>query len=227
MPQSSFDVRWIAVALAAALGAGPAAAGEPPLVDVIRLEPRLKLDIRYATTDNFTGQQLYPVARCLLRPRVAEMVVAAQRWLDEKKSGRVLLLKDCYRPISVQRTMWDVVKDTPMRSYVANPNSKTGSVHNYGCAVDLTLADAEGREIDMGTPYDTLGILSEPRHEDRFVTEGKLTAAQVASRRLLREAMLAAGFRMIRNEWWHFDAWQGDELRARYQPLDIPLESLP
>jgi D-alanyl-D-alanine dipeptidase len=93
--------------------------------------------------------------------------------------------------------------------------------------VDLTLSK-DGKEVDMGTPYDHLGTLSEPRHEERFLAEGKLTAAHVQSRRILRDAMTKGGaFRMIRNEWWHFDAYQGEALRSRYAPLDIPLDQLP
>lgn len=197
------------------------------LVDVTTVEPKVMLDIRYATADNFTGQVLYPVARCVLRPEVAAMVKRAQAWLDAHAPGHVLLMKDCYRPERIQRRMWDVVKDTKMRGYVANPNSKTGSVHNYGAAVDLTLAK-DGVELDMGTPYDHLGILSEPRHEARFVKEGKLTQAQVDNRVLLRRAMTeGGGFRSIPNEWWHFDALQGEALRKTYDKLDVPLEDVP
>lgn len=202
-----------------------ATAEEPVLVDVTELEPRLLLDIRYATADNFAGRRLYPVARCLLVPEVARRLQQAQQFLDASHPGYVLLLKDCYRPLHVQRALWDAVKDTPERAYVADPDGRTGSVHTYGAAVDVTLADAAGREVDMGTPYDHLGVLAEPRHEDRFVSEGKLSAEHVRHRRILREAMVrGGGFRSIRREWWHFDAWQGEELRRRYRPLDLPLD---
>ena len=197
------------------------------LIDVRSLEPRWQIDIRYATSDNFTGKVLYPVARCVLRKEVANMLTDAQKYLDTHAPGYSFILKDCYRPVSVQREMWKVVQGTPMQSYVANPHSRTGSVHNYGCAVDLTLADQQGREVDMGTPYDHLGILAQPRYEDRFMREGKLTQTHVAKRRLLRDAMVkGGGFHIIRNEWWHFDAWRGRELRKRYGPLDVPLEQV-
>ncbi|MEO1172442.1 MAG: M15 family metallopeptidase [Myxococcota bacterium] len=195
------------------------------LVDVSTLDSRWELDIRYATRDNFTGQVLYPVARCLLRREVASMLVKAQAYLDEHHPGYVFRLKDCYRPRSVQRKMWEMVKGTPSQSYVANPWSKTGSVHNYGCAVDLTLNGPDGNEVDMGTPYDSFLKLSQPRHEAQYLAEGKLSAEQVQHRKRLRSAMTEAGFKIIRNEWWHFDAWQGPALRKRYQILDIPLTS--
>lgn len=196
------------------------------LVDVATLDTRWKLDVKYATTDNFVGKILYQSARCFLREKPAQMLVQAQRWLDANAKGHVLMLKDCYRPVSVQHIMWDAVKGTPKQGYVADPNSKYGSVHNYGCAVDLTLMDARGKEIDMGTPYDFLGKLAEPRHEEEFLAEGKLTKEQIASRHILRDAMVHAGFKTIPNEWWHFNALTGEELRAAYQPLDVPFEAL-
>jgi len=209
----------------------PAAATPPApaddLVDVTRLEPRFILDIRYATTDNFTGQRLYPVARCLLRAPVAAQLVAAQRWLDAHHPGAVLMLKDCYRPAHIQKRMWEAVQGTKKALYVASPDKKIGSVHNYGAAVDVTLAEG-GQELDLGTPYDYFGTLAELRHEDRYLAEGKLTVAQVERRRLLRAAMVeGGGFKTIISEWWHFDALQGGELARRYRKLDVPLEAVP
>lgn len=230
-----------ALVLLAAVGAAPAGAApgapapvdtEPTapaddLVDVTHLEPRLVLDIRYATPDNFTGQRLYPVARCLLRAPVAAQLVAAQRWLDAHHPGAVLVLKDCYRPAHIQRRMWEAVQGTRKALYVASPDKKIGSVHNYGAAVDVTLAEG-GHELDLGTPYDYLGKLAELRHEDRYLAEGKLTAAQVERRRRLRAAMVeGGGFKTIISEWWHFDALQGGELARRYRKLDVPLEAVP
>ena len=199
---------------------------QPELVDVTKLEPRLRLDIRYATPDNFVGKKLYSTGRCLLRPAVAEAVVRAQRYLDAHRRGYTLLLKDCYRPASVQAIMWEAVKGTPKQKYVANPRS--GSVHSYGAAVDATLADAEGHEVDMGTPYDHLGTEAEPRNEASLLAAGKLTPTQVEHRHMLRDAMVKGGsLKSIQSEWWHFDALRGAELRARYEQLDVPLEAVP
>ncbi|MEL6546978.1 MAG: M15 family metallopeptidase [Myxococcota bacterium] len=217
---------WLIAWVQLSAGASPVGStSDIHLVDVTELDSRWVLDIRYATTDNFTGQVLYPTARCLLRPAVAQMLVQAQGYLDEKHPGFVFRLKDCYRPQSVQRAMWEVVKGTPDQSYVANPYSKTGSVHNYGAAVDLTLNGPDGKEADMGTPYDSFQKLAQPRHEPRFLAQGKLTQAQLDNRLRLRAAMRHGGFRIIRNEWWHFDALQGAALRKRYKILDVPLDS--
>jgi zinc D-Ala-D-Ala dipeptidase len=198
----------------------------PELADVTKLDARFVLDIRYATTENFTGKKLYPVGRCLLRPEVGDMVLAAQHYLDARHPGFVLMFKDCYRPASIQFVLWQAVVGTPMQGYVADPNGKTGSVHTYGAAVDLTLAK-DGKEVDMGTPYDHLGPLAEPRHEQRFVSEGKLSRVQVNDRKKLRDAMVHAGFHVIDHEWWHFDALQGAALRKRYDKLDVGLEAVP
>jgi D-alanyl-D-alanine dipeptidase len=197
---------------------------DPILVDASTLNPRFVVDIKYATTDNFMGQILYPVGRCLLRPEVATRLQSAQRYLDEHHKGFTLMLKDCYRPRSVQVRMWEKVKGTDKQSYVANP--KGGSVHNFGAAVDLTLVDADGAEVDMGTPYDFFGDLAQPRHEEEFLAKGSLTPAQVEHRKILRQAMVHAGFKSIPNEWWHFDALQGKALRAKYKILDIPLDAV-
>lgn len=201
-------------------------AAPPVLVDVAKLDDRFRLDIRYATEDNFFGKKVYPTARCLLRPEVAKMVVKAQAWLDEHHAGYRLLFKDCYRPDHVQHVLWDAVKGTKKARYVANPNTKTGSIHSYGAAVDLTLADEDGKEVDMGTPYDHLGPLAEPRHEARYLKSGKLTKKQVDARLVLRNAMTkGGGFVIIRNEWWHFNAASSKTIRRRYERLDLPFSA--
>lgn len=208
------------------LGANPQST--PDLVDVATLDPRFLLDIRYATTDNFFGQKVYPQARCLLRPFAAEKVVKAQAWLDKKHPGLRLLFKDCYRPDPIQHVLWDAVKGTKKARYVANPNTRTGSIHSYGAAVDLTLADADGKEMDMGTPYDHLGRLAEPRHEEEYLRSKKLSKKQVRQRRILRAAMVkGGGFRIIRNEWWHFNADSSKVIRNKYKRLSVPFSAVP
>ena len=204
-----------------------AAAPDIPLVDVGQQDPRLHLDMRYATDGNFARMRLYPVARCLLREDVAAMLRRAQDALEKKHPGFTLVLKDCYRPVSAQRQLFDAVKGTSQQGYVADPNGPVGSVHTYGAAVDLSVLDVHHHELDMGTPFDFLGALAQPRYEARFIAEGKLTAAQRNNRQILRDAMAAGGFKGIRNEWWHFDAFKGNALRDRYQQLDTPLDMSP
>ena len=197
-----------------------------PLVDVAKINPRFEFDMVYATPNNFIQEKVYPVARCLIRKEVAQMLQDAQAYLDQHHKNYRLLFKDCYRPEHVQFKMWRVVKNTPQQKYVANPNNKTGSVHNYAAAVDVTMVDATGKETDMGTKHDHLGPLAEIRYEEKHLKEGKLTSKQLRLRKILRDAMTKGGkFKTIRTEWWHFDAWQGKELRRRYKKLDIPLDS--
>ena len=199
-------------------------ASAPPLVDVTAIDSRWGIDIKYATTDNFVHKRLYPVARCVVLAPVAQQLKKAQAYLDQNHGGFRLLFKDCYRPLSVQKQMWEVVKGTPQRKYVADP--KRGSIHNYGAAVDLTLADAAGAEVDMGTPYDSFTKRAQPRYEARFLRTGALTQKQVRMRRILRKAMKHGGFRGLRNEWWHFDGIPRRILKKHHRILDIPLDQI-
>jgi D-alanyl-D-alanine dipeptidase len=111
--------------------------------------------------------------------------------------------------------MWKLVEGTPMQPYVANPQG--GSMHNYGAAVDVTLFDLEtGERLDMGTPLDYFGPLAQPKLEKKFLREGKLSLAQVENRRILRDAMLEAGWHPLSIEWWHFNAFPKAHIRQHY-----------
>lgn len=199
---------------------------DDPLVVLTRVEPRWRFDLVYARADNFAGRVIYTHPVCALRQSVAHRLRDAQRFLDRRHPGLVLLFKDCYRPDHAQRVLFAAVRGTPKARYVADPRGARGSMHSYGAAVDVTLADAEGHELDLGTPHDFLGALAEPRLEARFVAEGKLTPAQVERRSILRAAMRAGGMRSIPNEWWHFDAGRHDEIVARYTRLDVALDAI-
>lgn len=191
--------------------APPATAGA--LVDVAAVIPDAVLDIRYATPHNFTGATIYPVARCLLRPGVAERLAAAAKTL--RASGYRLLLWDCYRPMSVQRILWSRV---PHPDYVAEPKFDAGgrpiagSVHSRGAAVDISLADASGAPLAMPTEHDHFGPAA---HRNHRVADPAVRARAAA----LERAMTAAGFVGLPTEWWHYDAADG----ARYSLLDEPL----
>lgn len=185
------------------------------LIDVRGLDPTLIVDLKYARSDNVMGENVYGrLRKCYLRPEPARMLVGAQAILKRRAPGHSLLLLDGVRPRSVQRRMWALVVGTPMQPYVANP--ARGSMHNYGAAVDLTIAGPDGAGLDMGTSVDHFGILAQPREEERFLKAGRLTADQVANRRFLREVMAEAGFRPLAIEWWHFDAYGKEETRRRY-----------
>ena len=167
--------------------------------DVAALDPTIKLDIRYATTNNFTKSKIYDCPRCLLRPEAAEAIVKANKALKAK--GLSLKMFDCYRPRPYQQRLWDKV---PNPDYVTPP--KKGSMHSRGAAVDLTIVDAQGKELDMGTPYDFFG-------KEAHTDYKNLSAKVLENRNLLRTTLEAVGFRGIRTEWWHFS----------YQKKNYPL----
>ena len=185
----------------------------PDLVDITTVDPTIRLDLRYATPDNFTGVAVYPVARCLLRRDAAERLARVQRRLQADGFG--LLVWDCYRPLGVQERFWALVPD---ERYVARPQRENGrpvagSKHNRGAAVDVTLVDATGRPLEMPTGFDDF---SERAHRDA----ANVKPAARANAARLESAMTAEGFQPLPSEWWHFDApgWQA------YDLLDVPLE---
>ncbi|MBO8128346.1 MAG: D-alanyl-D-alanine dipeptidase [Peptococcaceae bacterium] len=178
---------------------------EPMLVDVTDIDPTIMLDIRYATTNNFTGQKIYHQAKCYLVRDVAERLAKANRLL--RRRGYRLKVFDGYRPMSAHRRLWDLAPD---KDYLADP--RTGSKHSRGAAVDCTLVTLEGKDVDMGSDFDDL---SEKAH----YSYDAISAAARRHRELLNEAMSSVGFIPIGKEWWHFD----DPNWELYPLRDIPL----
>ena len=122
-----------------------------------------------------------------------------------------LLVLDALRPQRVQELMWKTLEGTDLREYLAPPDR--GSIHSFGMAVDATLIDVEGRELDMGTPFDDLTERSHPALESLLLQRGEITGAQICNRQILRDAMMANGWQGISTEWWHFDC--GDRIFVR------------
>ena len=176
----------------------------------------IAIDLRYATPNNFVGRDLYSPFDCAWLHRDAaaalEKVVA---WLKQGRPGYTALVLDALRPQRVQQQLWDALAGTGLQMYLANP--ARGSIHSYGMALDITLLDEQGRELDMGTGFDDMTDLSHPALEEGFLAAGKLSEEQVANRRLLRDAMLGAGFFGINTEWWHFDCGDRELVRATYR----------
>jgi len=183
----------------------------PDLVELVRLDPGIKLDIRYATDRNFVGRTVYAEARAFLQRPAAEALVRAHRALGEKGYG--VLVFDGYRPWAVTKLFWDLTPPA-QREFVADP--RKGSKHNRGCAVDLSLYDlATGREVEMPSAYDEMSPRAYPHY-------GGGTPAQRERRDLLRAAMEREGFTVEPNEWWHFNHrdWR------QYPILDVPFSEL-
>ncbi len=162
------------------------------LVDISLLSKDFIYDLKYATDDNFLDHAVYPCSDCFLRLGVARKLIEANKYFI--KQGYRIKLFDCYRPLSVQKKMWEIMPDP---RYVANPYSSNGSYHNRGGAVDITLVDMQNNELDMGTPFDHFGI-------DSHFDNKNLPGTVIANRIFLREGMEMAGFNGIRTEWWHF-----------------------
>jgi D-alanyl-D-alanine dipeptidase len=194
----------------------------PGLVDVGDRLPDVRVELKYATADNFLGRDVYGgLRRCFLVPDAAAMLERARDLLRERAPELTFVLYDCARPRRVQVEMWRLVEGTAQEEYVANPHVPPGSVHNGGCAVDLSLARRDGgAALDMGTSFDFFGPLAEPELEIGFWKKGELTSEQLANRLVLREVMLRAGFRLRWNEWWHFDCADASVARARYPTIE-------
>lgn len=189
------------------------------LINIQSLDKSIRVELKYATTDNFTKTVLYDsLVAAYLQPVAARKLVKAQRLLKEINSDYSLLIYDAARPLSVQRKMYRVVQGTNKAAYVANP-ANTG-MHNYGMAVDLTICDGDGRPLDMGTPFDFFGRAAAIRDEERLIRQGSLTRTQVDNRNLLRRVMTAAGFVTIQGEWWHFNAASKSETRRLYKVIE-------
>jgi len=176
----------------------------------------IAVDLRYATPDNFVGRDLYSPYDCAWLHRDAaaalERVVA---WLRERRPDCTPLVLDALRPQRVQQQLWDALAGTDLQMYLADP--KRGSIHSFGMALDVTLVDEAGRELDMGTGFDDMTLLSHPALEARFLASGELTTAQAANRQLLRDAMVQAGFVGINTEWWHFDCGDRNVVRRTFR----------
>lgn len=176
------------------------------LVKVEDIDPVIVLDLRYATSNNFAGQAVYPVNVALLRRGTALKLAAANVQLMEQ--GYRIKLWDAYRPYHLHKILWDLAGDK--RYFFADP--KYGSVHNRGAAVDVTLVDLQGKEVEMPTDFDDFSGMGH-----RYAP---MSAAARANLDLLTEAMTANGFYYIDFEWWHFE----DAAWWQYPILDLPLQ---
>lgn len=179
-----------------------------PLVEVPTVAPRVVVALRYATHDNFMHKQVYPAdARCLLAAPGAEKLRLVSEALEPL--GLRLYVYDAYRPLSVQWELWKVM---PKVGWVADP--KTGSHHNRGAAIDLTLATADGTPVEMPSDYDYFGQAAH-----HWFQGGTATARK--NRDLLREVMEAAGFKRNPMEWWHYELFNPFRYPLRDDPFSV------
>ena len=178
------------------------------VVDIKKVNPRIIVDMKYATEDNFTKKKLYDSNTCFLRKSTAVKLDAVQKELERMDLG--LKVWDCYRPLGVQRILWAILPD---ERYVADP--KTGSRHNRASAVDVTLVDSQGKELQMPTGFDDFS----PRADHQFQD---VPDQAIRNRGLLKSLMEKAGFIALPEEWWHYD----DDKWMKFDLMDIPFQDL-
>lgn len=164
---------------------------ESPLINIESLGGTYAYEVKYATTDNFLKAAVYDCEQCLLLPEIARAIAAANH--DFCELGYKIKFYDCYRPLSVQKKMWAIY---PNPSYVGNPY-KSGSIHNRGAAIDMTIVTLDDKPLDMGSDYDHFGKEAHIDHPHNDTIQ--------ANRKLLWDVMKANGFAPIRTEWWHFN----------------------
>jgi zinc D-Ala-D-Ala dipeptidase len=178
----------------------------------------LAVDLRYACDNNFLGRNLYAPHDCAWVHREAALgLVQSVAWLKHHHPQLQLVVLDALRPQRVQIALWDKVKSTPQSVYIADP--AVGSIHAYGMAVDVTLLDSLGVELDMGTAFDEMSDASHPEFESRMLAAGRITQQHINNRQLLRDALQAGGFIGIALEWWHFDHGERARVRREFVPV--------
>ncbi len=192
------------------------------LVDIQEVIPEIRVELKYSTTDNFFGKDVYgELDKAFLQPEVANRLQKAQTMLQDEFPDYTLLVYDGVRPLSVQQILWDNLDkpDSIKPLYVADP--KVGSLHNFGVAVDLTIYNTKSdTTLDMGTDYDFFGYAAYPDREKEMLAQGKITSVHVSNRQLLRKVMTASGFKGIGSEWWHFNAFTRKEAGEKFKIVE-------
>lgn len=184
-------------------------------------DSRILIDLRYTTTNNFMGHVLYDTLdRLFLQEEVVERLSRCQDYLDSVAPGCHLKVFDGVRPWQVQKEMWEALDSIPAYrrgKFVSNP--LYGSVHNFGTAVDITICDSSGAELDMGAGYDDFREIAFPSKEAQFLKTGELTRKQWNNRKLLRAVMRSQKFYNIPSEWWHFNAFSRITCEHKFEIL--------
>jgi D-alanyl-D-alanine dipeptidase len=192
------------------------------LVNIQMLDPTILVDLKYSSEDNFFGEDVYgDFNKGFLQKKPAEELLKASEYLKTINPNLRLLIYDAARPHSIQNVLWDKLDSLPpkrRKDFVADPAE--GSIHSYGCAVDLTLFDMRQQEaLDMGTKYDFFGYLAYPRLENKMLKEGKLSKKQISNRLLLRGIMKKSGYEPINSEWWHFNFYSRAKAKELFKVI--------
>lgn len=190
------------------------------LVDITTIDSTIVVNLKYATTDNFMGVNMYgDLNKAYLRPEIADMVVQAQHLIKSINPGYSLVIYDAARPLSVQKMMYETVQGTEFSQYVADPYNG-GGFHNFGCAVDVTIL-LNGEPLDMGTPFDSFSPISHIDNENENLANDSLSIEAYNNRQILRMVMTRVGFHPEPCEWWHFDFYTKDYAHQNLPLLDF------
>jgi D-alanyl-D-alanine dipeptidase len=191
------------------------------LQEVTEQVPGVLVELKYATTDNFMKKNVFGcLTHAYLQKETVAMLKKAQENLERAHPGYHLLIYDAARPLSKQWELWNILTEyspEKRRTYVADP--KEHSIHNYGSAIDLTVADEKGKPLEMGTKYDFFGEMAYPKEEARLLKAGKLSQKAIDNRLILRNAMKSAGFMPIEYEWWHFNAFSRKVAKEKFSVI--------
>lgn len=174
--------------------------------DVQKYNPKIKVDLKYRTSENFFKVQLYSrLDRAFLNDDVAQKLGACQNYLTEIDSNLFLLVYDAARPVNVQKKMWKALDSIPpkRRGRFVSSGRNLG-MHNMGLAVDITICNAQGIPLDMGANFDDIREIAYPSKESYYLGTGELTQEHIENRKLLRKVMTSQGFWNLSTEWWHF-----------------------
>lgn len=193
------------------------------LVDILSLQPNIKADIKYATTDNFTGKVLYTEnVGAYAEPTLAQAVAQAQNTLKSINTDLSLVIFDAARPISVQKEMFELVKGTANERFIANPYGEfAGGFHNYGMAVDVAIIDGDEKMLDFGTGYDSFEDIAHSGGEAELVKKGLLTITAYKNRQLLYYIMGEHGMLPYAYEWWHFQLQYEESSKSNFKLLNF------
>lgn len=188
------------------------------LVNINQIDSTIKVDLKYATNQNFLHKPIYKgLVHCYLPCEVAIKLANAQTFLREINPNLSLIVFDATRPLSIQQKMWDEL-DLPISTkinYLAHPSDI--SLHNYGAAVDVGLITIDNKLLDMGTDFDTFDKLSEPSKEWLCLKDSTLSKEAYNNRKILRKVMIRAKFTPISSEWWHFNSTNKSYAAFKYE----------
>jgi D-alanyl-D-alanine dipeptidase len=192
------------------------------LIDIQSIDSSIRIDLKYATSDNFMGTPLYPKIGAYCVPELAHAIAAAQKTLKSIEPSYSLTILDAARPISIQKAMFDKVKGTASEKYIANPYGKfQGGFHNYGMAVDLTISDHFGNFLDLGTKFDEFSDKAHVGNEYELFRTGSISRDALVNRMLLYYIMGKNNLFPYPYEWWHYQIHQEEENKQNFKLLDF------